>query len=82
MQIKQVHDLVYQKIDKKYYITNINRREVVVLNEFGFKILEISENKTVDELCNLILSKYKVCREDITIFLKDLSLNGLIEYIE
>ncbi len=77
--IKQIPDLLYKKIDDKYYITNTFRKEVIVVNEPAFKILELSDSKTVDEIAALVKDDMGMTCEEVSEFLKQLSSAGLLE---
>ncbi len=91
MLIKQISDLVYREIDNKYYITNTQRHEVVVLNEAAFRILELAHEKTVEEICEALESS-NVClcnheegndteqEASIKAFLDQLRASGLIMF--
>jgi PHD/YefM family antitoxin component YafN of YafNO toxin-antitoxin module len=77
--IKQMPDLLYKKVDDKYYITNMVRKEVVVVNESAFRILELSDNKTVDEITAVVKDDIGMTDEEVREFLKQLSSAGLLE---
>lgn len=48
--VRQAANLIYRVVDGKYYVTNPERRELVVLNEAGFKILQAAHDCTVHEV--------------------------------
>ena len=90
MFIKQTPNLTYRAIDGCYYVVNPLRREVVVLNESAFRILELAHDCTLDKLCAvlsqtihnstfLISSNDTFDREEIIMCLQSLKEASLIE---
>ncbi|MDJ0762343.1 MAG: hypothetical protein QNJ97_05085 [Myxococcota bacterium] len=54
--IKQTSGLVFRKVDNFYYVTNPHRRQVAVLNGSAFRVLELAENRSVNDLCQMLCS--------------------------
>lgn len=83
MLIKQPSNLTYREVDGLYYITNIVRHEVVVLNESAFKILQLSNQRTIEEVLDLTSDNeqnMKFNRDETLMFLESLRSAGLIDY--
>lgn len=90
MLITQLSNLTYREIDGLYYVTNPVRREVVVLNDSAFRILQLADKKTVEDVCDLASTtsgndgknsqEMGINREDTVMFLESVRTLGLIEF--
>lgn len=91
MRIKQTRALTYRHIDGDYYVTNIRNREVVVLNELAFRILEVADACDVDDVCRffteqsetaaIVKHQHKaISREEVVHFLEELKTLSLIDF--
>jgi len=91
--VRQAANLTYRVVDGKYYVTNPERRELVVLNEDGFKILQAAHDFTVQEIymrcCEVDTTESaprsaarSLSRDDILTFLGRLREVSLIDFYE
>ena len=91
MKIKQVPTLTYREIDGEYYVTNIRKREVVVLNELAFRILEVADDCDMDDVCLFFSGQSdsvvdfqhyhnNLSREEVICFLEKLRTLSLIQF--
>ena len=54
--VMQTPGLVFRRIDDLYYVTNPHKRQIVVLNVSAFRILELVNKRSVEDLCRILCS--------------------------
>ncbi len=89
MKIRQAKALTYRKIDDNYYVTNSLSCEVIILNEYAFRILEVANNCYPDDVCSLFSDQLNasddiqlssLTKQEVMCFLDELKDLSLIEF--
>jgi hypothetical protein len=78
-------EAIFNKIDDEVVIMSLANDAYINLNEVGSRIWELlaESPRTIDDLVLTLIDEFEVteeqCREDVTIFLKEMLSKGLVE---